>query len=153
MAATKKTTKPETAKLEDVEPEVVATEGIPYDKLSDELRAIYDEAEAIEAEMSAEFRKKTAKITATMLAYYKTMTRTGKNASTVFEKVQALSTDEPLEDQMAELKRVGDSAYGVVEATVGKHLAATFLKELDGEKIGFSQILQDVFRLAKVGKA
>lgn len=134
------------------EPEV-KQELIPFESLSPELKAIYEEAEAIEAKAMAELHAKNAKITANILAHYRIVKKTGRNADQIMERIQKLSAAEQEGADSVEITPLADAVFEVVEAIVGKHLAKTFLEELEGEKISFVPVFKDVITLGSVGKA
>lgn len=156
MAVRKTTKKIEAEATVEAPVEAVAEDVIPYDKLSDEMRAIYDEAQKIQEKLEEEQRTKNAKITANLLAHFNNAKKTGKGWAPLGEKITELSAGAPEGVEETDLEaaaRVAKQLEEIIVLIAGKHLTATMLKELDGDPIGFMQPLQDVFRLAKVGKA
>lgn len=130
-----------------------ALEGISYDSLSPEMKAILDEADKIKAEADAERQKRNATITAFILARYKIMKETGENADEAKAKFELIAELESKDSNSLTLAEVSEPMFDVVEALCGKHMAADFLKKVEGNKIAFVQIMKDVIRLAGVGKA
>lgn len=154
MVAPKKT--PAAAKS--TEAEVAAAIEAPvqelkYSDLSPELQAIFDEAEKIKEVADAEARIKSAKITAFLLAGFKTARETGKNADAIMAKIEEVAKIDEKGVKDTTITEISETFYQVVLAVAGKHLAADFLKTLDGDKTAFISIMKDVIRLASVVKA
>lgn len=149
VAATKTAAK----KTAEVPSEAPTEEGIKFSDLSPELRAIFEEAEKIKAEADAERQKKQAKITAWILAQFKIMRETGRNADETMAKIEVVSQLESEGIREKKISEVAEAFFQVVEALCGKHMAADFLKTVEGDKIAFVSIMKDVIRLGNVVKA
>lgn len=124
-----------------------------YESLSPEMKAIFDEAAEIEAEISKEHEKKSARAVAQLAAYFKLAKKTSINIDQIMLKATTLRDGVNEGTEIEQFEKAGNNVYEVVELLVGKEKAAKMLEEFDGAKLALAIPLQTAFNLAAVKKA
>lgn len=124
-----------------------------YEALSPEMKAIFDEAAEIEAEISKEHEKKSARAVAQLAAYFKLAKKTSINIDQIMLKATTLREGVNEGTEIEQFEKAGSNVYEVVELIVGKEKAEKMLEEFDGAKLALAIPLQTAFNLAQIKKA
>jgi len=154
--AARKTVEKATEIVEEAGEAVEASTSVSFDDLSDDLKAILEESEAVEAELEAEFKVISRKILVRLTAQFRVAQKTGFNVKRIMERAYAIDEAEGEENEdlgvLEKLELKADAIFSLVEAIVGSEKAAEWLKEVGGDKLSFAPIVDDLLKLTSVKK-